>query len=167
MKMTPNEIEKQQFKIKFRGFDIREVDEFIENVTEAFRALSDENSRLHRDIIRLKKGQQEHREREETFTKALNNSHKVLEKMKDNARKSAELIIADAEGKAERILNRAYNRLSQLHEDISELKRQRVQIQMQIRSTLDTHTKLLDMGEEEMQAMDEKFSKVKILKKAT
>ena len=34
MKMTPTEIEKQQFKIKFRGFDIREVDEFIENVAE-------------------------------------------------------------------------------------------------------------------------------------
>ena len=167
MKMTPNEIEQQQFKIKFRGFDIREVDEFIENVAAAFRILSDDNNRLHRDIIRLKKSQQEYREREENLTKALNSSHEVLEKMKGNARKSAELIIADAEGKAERILNRAYNRLSQLDEDISELKRQRVQIQMQIRSILDTHTKLLDMGEEEMQAMDEKFSKVKVLKKAT
>ena len=165
--MTPNEIEQQRFKIKFRGFDIREVDEFIEKVAQAFRSLSDDNSRLHREIIRLKKDQQEHREREEAITKALNNSHKVLEKMKDNAHKSAELILADAEGKAERLLNRAYNRLSQLHEDISELKRQRVQVQMQIRSTLDTHIKLLDMSEEEMQAMDEKFSKVKVLKQAT
>ena len=37
---------------------------------------------------------------------------------------------ADAEVKAEKILNRAHSRLSQLHEDIAELKRQRVQIEL-------------------------------------
>ena len=165
MKLTPSDIQHQQFKIKFRGFDIHAVDEFLERAAESVGALLEENNRLKIENNRLKKEHEEFRAREETFTKTLNNSHKVLEKLKENSRKSAELIMADAESKAERILNHAYSRLSQLHEDIAQLKRQRIQIQMQVRSIIETHQKLLDMGEQEMQNLDEQFSKVQILKK--
>jgi cell division initiation protein len=95
------------------------------------------------------------------------NSQQVLEQMKENARKSAEVIIADAEVKAEKILNRAHNRLSQLHEDIAELKRQRMQIEVQIRSIIEAHTKLLEIGKESMDAMDESDGKVAVLKQPT
>ena len=86
--------------------------------------------------------------------------------MKQNAQKSAELIIADAEVKAEKIVNRAHNRLARLHEDISELKRQRMQIEVQIRSIIESHSKLLEIGKEEMAAMDEKDAKLKLLKQS-
>jgi cell division initiation protein len=86
--------------------------------------------------------------------------------MKDNARKSAELIIAEAEVKAEKILNSAHNRLVQLHEDISELKRQRTQIEVQIGSIVEGHSKLLDLSREGAKAMDEEDAKLKLLKQA-
>ncbi|MCG2759132.1 MAG: DivIVA domain-containing protein, partial [Desulfobacteraceae bacterium] len=109
---------------------------------------------------------QEYKEREETFKRAMLNSQKVLEQMKENARKSAELVIADAEVKAEKILNRAHNRLAQLHEDIAELKRQRMQIEVQIRSVIESHSKLLEIGKESMETSDEEDSKLKLLKKS-
>jgi cell division initiation protein len=74
------------------------------------------------------------------------------------------VIIADAEVKAEKVLNRAHNRLSQLHEDIAELKRQRMQIEVQIRSVIDSHSKLLEIGKESMEAMDAADDKVAVLK---
>ena len=83
--------------------------------------------------------------------------------MKENAQKSSELIIAEAEVKAEKILNKAHNRLAQLHEDIAELKRQRMQIEVQIGAIIEAHTKLLEMGKEGMRAMDEEDSKLKLL----
>ena len=86
--------------------------------------------------------------------------------MKENARKTGELAIAEAEVKAERILNHAHNRLAQLHEDIAELKRQRMQIEVQIRAIIETHTKLMDMGQEEMRKMDEDDSKLKVFRPA-
>ncbi len=85
--------------------------------------------------------------------------------MKENSRKSAELIIADAEVRAEKILNRAHNRLSQLHEDIVELKRQRMQIEVQISSVIESHSKLLKIGKESMEISDKEDSKLKLLKK--
>ena len=164
MSLTPLDIQQQQFQVRLRGFDIREVDRFIEQVAEEFTEIQGDNKNLKEEIRRLKLENQGYKEREETFKRAMLNSQKVLEQMKDNARKSAEVIIADAEVKAEKILNRAHNRLSQLHEDIVELKRQRMQIEVQIRSVIESHSKLLEIGKESMEAMDESDNKVAVLK---
>ncbi len=164
MTITAVDIQQQQFRVRFRGFDIREVDRFLEQTAETITALQEENIKIKEELRRLKMETQGYKEREETFKRAMLNSQKVLEQMKENARKSAEIIIADAEVKAEKILNRAHNRLSQLHEDISELKRQRVQIEVQIRSVIEAHSKLLEVGKESMDALDESDNKVAVLK---
>jgi cell division initiation protein len=163
MKMTPLEIQQQQFKVRMRGFDVREVDHFLERVADSMADLREENKQLHEDMRRLKMELQGYKEREETFKRAMFNSQTVLEQMKDNARKSADIIIADAETKAEKILNRAHSRLSQLHEDIAELKRQRVQIEVQLRSVIEAHSKLLDIGKEGADALDAEDNKIQYL----
>jgi cell division initiation protein len=163
MKMTPLEIQQQQFKVRLRGFDVREVDHFLERVADSVADLRDENKQLHEEQRRLKMELQGYKEREETFKRAMFNSQTVLEQMKDNARKSADIIIADAETKAEKILNRAHSRLSQLHEDIAELKRQRIQIEVQLRSVIEAHTKLLDIGKEGADALDAEDDKIQYL----
>ena len=166
MKMTPLDIQQQQFKIKFRGFDVREVDMFLEQMADAFESLQSENNRLQQEIKRLQLEAQGYREREESFKRAMLNSQKVLDQMKQNARKSAELVVAEAEVKAEKILSRAQNRLSQLHEDIAELKRQRSQIEVQIRSVIEGHAKLLEIGKEESRIREEEDGKLKIFKQS-
>ncbi|MGB5986843.1 MAG: DivIVA domain-containing protein [Desulfobacterales bacterium] len=166
MQLKPVEIQEHQFKIKFRGFDVREVDDFLDRIAQGYETLLAENARLKAEIDTASQNLAEHRQREKTFQRTLQNSQQVVEQLKKNARKSAELIITNAEGKAERMLNRAYNRLSQFHEDIAQLKRQRIQIQQQIRTIVETHSKMLDMSEQEMQAMEEQYTKVKVLKPA-
>jgi len=164
MALTPLDIQQQQFKVAFRGFDVREVDTFLEEMADAVEALQRDGKRQAEEIQRLREEIQGFTKREETFKQAMLNSQKVLEQMKDNARKNGELVVADAEVKAERILNRAHNRLAQLHEDIAELKRQRMQIEVQIRSTLEAHTKLLEMGQEETRKKEEEDTKLKLFK---
>ncbi len=166
MKMTPLDIQQQQFKTRFRGFDVREVDTFLEQTAGAFETLQRENEEYQEEIRRLELEIQGYKKREETFKRALLNSQKVLDQMKENARKSAELIIAESEVKAEKILNKSHNRLAQLHEDIAELKRQRTQIEVQISSVIEAHSRLLEISKEGMKEMDEEDSKVKLLKQS-
>lgn len=163
MDITPLEIQQQQFRLRFRGFDVREVDAFLEKMADAFETLANEKKQLQEENRRLERDIQSFREREESFKRAMLNSQKVLEQMKENARKSAELITTEAEVHAEKILHGAHNRLAQLHEDIAELKRQRMQIEVQIRSVLEAHTKLLEMGQAEMEALDQDDAKLKFL----
>jgi len=164
MKMTPLDIQQQKFKSRFRGFDVREVDAFLEQTASAFEALQSENEKANEEIRRLELEIQGYRKREETFKRALLNSQKVLDQMKENARRSAELIIAEAEVNAEKILNKAHNRLAQLHEDIAELRRQRTQIEVQISSVIEAHSRLLEISKEGMKELDEEDAKVKLLK---
>lgn len=166
MKITPLDIQQQQFKTRFRGFDIREVDAFLEQMAEAFEALQKGSQNQSEEVRRLELEIQGYKKREETFKRALLNSQKVLDQMKDNARKSAELVIAEAEVKAEKILNKAHNRLAQLHEDIAELKRQRTQIEVQISAIIEAHSRLLEIGKEGMKESDEEDAKVRLLKKS-
>ena len=166
MNLTPLDIQQQKFKTRIRGFDVREVDAFLEQVANVFESLHRTHKAMQEEVRRLEIEIQGYRKREETFKRALLNSQKVLDQMKDNARKSAELIIAEAEVKAEKILNNAHNRLAQLHEDISELKRQRTQIEVQIGSIVEAHSKLLELSKEGAKTMDEEDAKLKVLKKA-
>jgi cell division initiation protein len=166
MNITPLDIQQQKFKTRIRGFDVREVDAFLEQMANVFESLHRTHKDMQEEVRRLQLEIQGYRKREETFKRALLNSQKVLDQMKDNARKSAELIIAESEVKAEKILNNAHNRLAQLHEDISELKRQRMQIEVQIGSIVEGHSKLLDLSKEGAKAMDEEDAKLKLLKQA-
>lgn len=164
MKITPFDVHQQQFQIRFRGFDIREVDAFLERTADFFDELKQENENLKVEIQRLRQQIQGHLDREQTIKRAMVNSQKALDQMKENARKSGEIIVAEAEIAAEKILHRAHNRLVQLHEDISELKRQRLQIEVQIHSVLDAHAKLLELSKESMKAVDDEESKIMVLK---
>jgi len=164
-KITPLDIQQQQFRTRFRGFDVHEVDTFLEQMAESFESMQAETEDCMEKIQRLEHEIRGYKEREDAFKRAMLNSQKVLEQMKENARKSSELIVANAEIKAEKILNQAHNRLAQLHADIAELKRQRMQIEIQVRSIIEAHSKLLDLGKEEAKALDEVESKVKLLNK--
>ena len=166
MNITPLDIQQQKFKTRIRGFDVREVDAFLEQVANVFETLQRTHKNRQEEVRRLELEIQGYRKREETFKRALLNSQKVLDQMKDNAHKSAELIIAEAEVKAEKILNNAHNRLAQLHEDISELKRQRTQIEVQIGSIVEAHSKLLELSKEGAKTMDEEDAKLKLFKQA-
>jgi cell division initiation protein len=166
MKITPLDIQQQQFRIRFRGFDVREVDSFLEKLVDEFETLIRESANRQSKIQRLRREIEEYRDREKGFKNAMVNAQKALEDMKINAKKEAELIVAEAEMKAEKILSTAHERLTQLHEDISELKRQRMQLEVELGSILEAHRKLLDMSSEAMDAKETSEEKLKYLRGA-
>jgi cell division initiation protein len=53
MKITPQDIIDKEFKVKFRGFDMAEVDAFLGEVAENFFKLSEENTLLNEKILAL------------------------------------------------------------------------------------------------------------------
>ena len=86
MEMTPPDIRQQKFKVRFRGFDIGEVDEFLHQLADESAVLHTKMEQASKDVRRLEKENKEYREREETFTRAWVSSQKVMEQMKENAK---------------------------------------------------------------------------------
>ena len=53
MNITPQDIIDKEFRVKFRGFDMVEVDTFLEEVAEIFFKLNEENTRLNEKVLTL------------------------------------------------------------------------------------------------------------------
>jgi cell division initiation protein len=164
MKLSSSDIQNKQFRVRFRGFDVQEVDIFLEEMADQYEALQAEIKGLKISVKQLEDENKSYREREESLKGTMIHSQKVMEQMKENARKSANNIIGAAEIKAEKILSNAHNRLSQLHSDISGLKQQRMQIEIQLQSMLEGHIKLLESSKIERELGEGEDEKVRMLK---
>jgi len=56
MKITPLDIQQQQFRVRFRGFDMVEVDNFLDVLANEFEELLKENSQIREEDHRKSKG---------------------------------------------------------------------------------------------------------------
>lgn len=166
MGITPLVVKQKEFTTRFRGFDVQEVDSFLEDVAKELNSLNQTIQSANEKNHQLNIENEGYRKRENSMKNAMIQSQKVLDQMKTHAKKSSQVIIANAEVEAEKILSRAHKRLSQLHSDIIELKRQRIQLEMQISAVLESHSKLIEMTKEENKAADETDSTIKFIKQA-
>jgi cell division initiation protein len=166
MALTPLDIQQQRFRTGFRGYDTQEVEAFLEQAANAFEDLQRENHRLNDEIKKLQAEMDEYKRREGTIKRALLHSQKVLDQMQENARRQADVIVAEAETQAAKLIQQAQNRLTQLQENISELKRQRVQIEAEIGFVLESHRRLLEAGREATRELDQQDDKLRVFKPA-
>jgi cell division initiation protein len=160
--MGTMDIQHKRFRTRWMGLDPSEVEIFCRQLTEEIQHLKAEGAKLRRDLQDQEKELREYKDREKTIRNVLLNAHKTVEQMKSNAEKEAGLIVAEAELKAEKVLQGAHQRLAQLHEDITELKRHRIQLETKLRSTIATYQQLLDL-EKEDEKESELENKVKFL----
>ena len=149
MKITPLDIQQQQFKGKLiGGLDPEDVDAFLQTVAQQMEDLVRENSELKEQQRRAAQDLEEMAQRETQLRETMLAAQKITEEMKNNARKEATLIVSEAELKAERIVADAENSLNQLNGQIQELKRQRFQFETSLRSLLESHGKMLSFNDE-------------------
>jgi cell division initiation protein len=144
MKITPLDIQQQQFRVKFRGFDMVEVDNFLDLVANEWEELLRENNRLKEEDRQKAEKIEELKGAEKELRNALVSAQQICEEIKNNARKEGELIIEEAKGNARKIIEAAQSQAIQLQTDISQLHRQREEFKASLKSTVDMHLRLLD-----------------------
>src|SRR6266508_6622972 len=99
------DIRQQQFTVKmFRGFDTQEVDTFLEDLASDYEALLKENSLLKEQLQALEERTRGLEEREKVLQETLMMTQRLVEEMKENARREAAVIIRESESQAERII---------------------------------------------------------------
>ena len=88
-----------------------------------------------------------HQEREDSLRNTLVTAQKMTDEIKTNATREADLVLKEAELKAERLLEQAHRKLAQVQVEIAELARQRDLFAAKLRGLLKTHLELLDFHE--------------------
>jgi len=149
MKITPVDIQQQQFKGKmFGGLDAEEVDAYLQAVAGELEELIRENNDLKERLNRHANQVAEMEAREVQLRETLLAAQRVTEEMKANSQKEAQLLISEAELKGERIVAEAERKLVELSNQIQELRREKVQFETGFKALLDTYYKLLALKDE-------------------
>jgi len=143
-RLTPVEIQKRRFRICFRGFDQKEVSTFLETVSNEMEELLLENQKLREENQRRKQEIEEYQGLESTLKSTLITAQKTIDEMKANAEKEAALIVSQAQIQAEKSLEDAQRRLSQLVDEINALKTEKIRFEASLRSELELHLKILE-----------------------
>ncbi|HEX7623968.1 MAG TPA: DivIVA domain-containing protein [Anaeromyxobacteraceae bacterium] len=144
MKITPLDITQKTFHRTFRGLDRQEVEAFLALVAGEVETLAKENQLLRDDVRHMDEEISELRSRERALQETMITAQKACQEIRESARKEAEITLAEAELQAEKIVQSAHQRYVRVVDDINEMKRQRVQFEVEVRSIAEGHLKLLD-----------------------
>ncbi len=163
MKITALEVKSHSLKKRLFGYDVREVETFKELVSENIEEATREITYLIEKKRELEESLAVHIGNEHTLKEAITSTQKVATDIKGGARKEAELIIADAQLKADEIVARAQSHATGLQEEILRLKGQRIELETSIKAVLEYHSTKLLFEEEESAKADEESEKLKYL----
>lgn len=145
MSITPIDIQQHQFKNSLFGYDKAGVDHFLELLADEVERINLESQQLREELVRTREDLAEMRQREATLKETLLTTQRVTDELKANARKEAELQLADAQLRAERIVRAAEERRVQLISEIQEVKRQKISFESSLRAVVESHLRLLDL----------------------
>src|SRR5437879_7617101 len=105
MRIRPLDIRQQQFSVKwFRGFDVHEVDTFLDDVAEDYEAVLKENAQLKEQVATFEERSRGLGERERALQDTLVTTHRLGDEMKAAARREADLQMREAELRREKII---------------------------------------------------------------
>ena len=145
MRITPMDIRQQQFTVKmFRGFDVQEVDTFLEDVAQDYEALVRENTLLKEQLQVLEDRTRGLEERERVLQQTLVTTQRLTEEMKESARREAALTVREAEVAGEKLLEAARTEEAVIRSEIMLLKRNRRQLAEGLRSTIEMYQRMLE-----------------------
>ena len=153
MKITPLDIQQQQFRMRFRGFDMVEVDNFLELLAGEFEELGKEINQLKEEdrhkLARINELETVEKDLRETLVSV----QRITDEMKNNARKEAELIIEDARTESRKIVQNAQAEALKIEEEINHLQRQKTQLRAELLATIEMHHRILESSPEPGKAL--------------
>jgi cell division initiation protein len=174
MRITPMDIEQQEFSRSFRGYNEEEVDDFLDKIVKDYEELINENVRLNEEIEKMQEKLKEFSEIEETLRSALLNAQKSAEEMKGRVESEAKIIIEKAEMEAKVLKQQVFQKEDLLKSEIDNLRRYKFTFKEKFKSMLNLYLKMIenedfeeegnyDIKEEEVskEKMEEEVSKEK------
>lgn len=122
--LTPLDIENKRFSKTIKGYNVDEVDDFLDQLTIDYEKLYKENAELKDKIEENKKDLEHYRNVEHTLQNTLVMAQTTAEDIKSSAQSRADQIIRDAQSEAKRATEEIAKEEFDIRKRTEELKRQ-------------------------------------------
>ncbi len=122
MPLTVKDILEKTFKRSFKGYDEDEVDKFLDQVIDEFKAMQSEIASLKDELVTARENVGKVKHSEETIMNTLISAQKTSEHMINEAKRKAEVIISSAEATARQKNQQTLRELEESKARIDELR---------------------------------------------
>ncbi len=146
MKVTPLDIQQIGFRRAWRGYDRHEVDAFVSSLSDTFEELMKENREAKDRIGALEASLDELKRKEELINQTLVSAERMVDDMKRQAQREAELRIREAEVAAETLTRKAREERVTIEQDLITWRRRQIEMVEQFRGFLKGIEKSLDLA---------------------
>ncbi|MGL4363258.1 MAG: DivIVA domain-containing protein [Cellulosilyticaceae bacterium] len=139
------DIQNKEFKkAKFGGYNVFEVNEFLDEVLETYQEITKENYELKDKINMLNENLQYYRTMEATIQNALVLAEKTAQDTKALAYEKSDQIKKEAEQKADLIIENAKQEVYTISHRTEELKKQYLSFKVQMRQILQGQLEIIE-----------------------
>jgi len=150
MKITPIDIAHKNFGKKMLGLDEAEVNDFLQQIASSMEALILERNALKEQAREKELQLNEYKERDQVLKSTIATAGQMAERMRTDGEREAKLIIMDAQQKSEMIVRDSRDSLKKMYQEITDLKRLRMQFEANLRALAQAHLALVEQGEKFM-----------------
>jgi cell division initiation protein len=119
MRIAPLDLRQQRFRTVLRGFDKTEVVAFLTEAADDYEHALRDLDRLRQDLVRTEALLTEHREREANLRNTLLTAQRLADEIKEAAQNESKLIVREAQGRADLLLQKSKLRLEEVERDIN------------------------------------------------
>lgn len=134
--LSPLDVVNQSFKKTLRGYDCREVDEFLDQVAETIQTQAQKIKELEQSLQKLNDQLKEYKELKDSIQQALVLAQKSAEECILSARKEAEAVLSEAQARSERMLKEAAEQAEKYKHEITHLCQVRSQYIAELKGIL-------------------------------
>jgi cell division initiation protein len=136
MRIAPLDLRQQRFRTALRGFDRTEVVAFLTEAADDYEHALREIDRLRQDLLRMEALLSEHREREANLRNTLLTAQRLADEVRAAAENEGKMIVREAQGRADLLLQKAGARLEEIERDINELRLRRRGVEGTLESSI-------------------------------
>lgn len=141
--ITPLDIHNKEFKRSLRGYDIDEVDEFLDEIIRDYEKLYKENLDLKDEADKYQSDINKYKELEDTLHNTLVLAQQTADELKKNAQKEADLIIQKAQKEAENVASGTNQKVVDLKLEYRQLKSAVQQFRAQYKAFLQAQLEMI------------------------
>ncbi|KIS03081.1 DivIVA domain-containing protein [Paucilactobacillus wasatchensis] len=120
MSLTAEQIQNQKFATKMRGYNVDEVNQFLDKVVAEVQSLTEKNHELEETVKSDQEKLKYFTELKDSLNQSILVAQEAADKVKSNAQKEADITLREAQKQATDIVSEANEKANQLVHDAAE-----------------------------------------------
>lgn len=124
MALTPIDIQHKEFSVKMKGYDREQVQDFLEVIKKDYEQSIKETKDLEKQLAFAEEKNVYFQKLQDTLNKSIVVAQDAADRLKENARKEAEIILFEAEKSADKLLKEAAEKATKINQETENIRKE-------------------------------------------